>query len=260
MYYCCGITEKGIRPHNEDAMLLKFHVRTEGALQIASDAPMIAAVADGVSGEKAGELASQLCLKLLAAVKYRKKVSLKRTLLDIHKQIAETSQKQADTENMQTTLCGFAIDEQHGLHCFNVGDSRLYRFRGGALEQISRDQTLVQMLYDEGTITSEEKKNHTHRNIVLPVMGNLGDPPKPEIIPFSEGMQTGDVLLICSDGLTDYVTDHEIAESLAAAKPLPLRLEALVQTALKKGGKDNITVIAAVRYPEGIPLPPCEWT
>ena len=260
MYYCCGITDKGIRPHNEDAMLLKCHVRTEGALQIASAAPMIAAVADGVSGENAGEMASQQCLKLLSAVKYAKKISLKRVLLDIHKQIADAGSKQKDTENMQTTLCGFAVDEQQGLHCFNVGDSRLYRFRGGELEQLSRDQTLVQMLYDEGTITSEEKKNHTHRNIVLPVMGNLREQPKPEILTFSDGMQTGDVLLVCSDGLTDYVTDHEITEALSAAKPLPLRLEALKSLALRKGGKDNVTVIAAVRYPEGVPLPPCEWT
>ncbi len=257
MYYCCGITEKGVMSHNEDALLLHHSVLTDGNRQYGLEAPFLIAVCDGVSGEEAGELASKSCLLQMAQIKYSKKVNLKRRILEIHRQIAEESRGK-ECENMQTTLCGIAIDEEHGAHCFNVGDSRIYRYRGGILEQLSRDQTLVQMLYEEGTITSEEKKSHTHRNIILPVIGNQGEEPKPEQTVYPDGLLCGDVILLCSDGLTDYVSNPEMEGILAQPRALPKRLEALVQLALKKGGKDNITIAAVVRYPDGIALPECQ--
>jgi len=255
MYYCCGITEKGIMPHNEDALLLHHTVRTEGAMQMMLPAPFLTAVCDGVSGEQAGELASRSCLEQLAGVKYQKKVNLRRRILEIHQAIAEQSRSSRQTENMQTTLCGIAIDEAHEMRCFNVGDSRIYRYRNGNLKQLSRDQTLVQMLYDEGTITAAEKRVHSHRNIVLPVIGNLTEDPQPDVFVYPDGLRWGDVLLLCSDGLTDYVSNDEIEEILARPKDLPTRLEQLVQLALSKGGRDNITIAAVVRYPKEVPLP-----
>lgn len=258
MYYCCGITEKGIMPHNEDAMLLHHSMLTEGSLQIGVRAPFLAAVCDGVSGEQAGELASRSCVAQLAQVKYTKKLNLKRRILEIHRTIAAQSRNRNEVANMQTTLSGIALDEEQVLHCFNVGDSRIYRYRSGSLEQLSRDQTLVQMLYEEGTITSEEKKVHSHRNIILPAIGNLEDDPKPEVTTDHGGLQNGDLLLLCSDGLSDYVSNFEIEEILALPKPLPERISALVQLALEKGGKDNVTIVAVVRYPEGVPLPSCQ--
>ena len=255
MYYCCGITEKGLPAHNEDAMLLHHSVLTAGALQIGVDEPFLAAVCDGVSGEQAGELASRGCLELLSAVKYAKRVNLKRLILDIHAEITAQSKLLESTANMQTTLCGIAIDEDQALHCFNVGDSRLYRYRAGQLEQISRDQTLVQMLYDEGSITSEEKKFHSHRHIVMPVIGNLDEEPKPEVVIYPDGLRLGDVMLLCSDGLTDYVSNFEIESVMAEPRPLPQRLNELARLALTNGGRDNITVVAVQRYPDDIPIP-----
>lgn len=255
MYYCCGITEKGVPAHNEDALLLHRSVETAGSVKMGIEAPFLAAVCDGVSGEQAGELASRTCLEFLSAMEYSRKVNLKRTILDIHRQIIEQSRQEKETAGMQTTLCGLAVDEEHGLHCFNVGDSRLYRYRGGALEQLSRDQTLVQLLFEEGTITSEEKKSHAHRHIVMPVVGNPDAEPKPEVTVYPDGMRLGDILLICTDGLTDAVSDYEIARVLAGPKPLPDRLRELVQLALSSGGKDNITVAAVTRYPDEVKIP-----
>ena len=255
MYYCCGITEKGLPPHNEDAMLLHHTVMTEGALQIGVEEPFIAAVCDGVSGEQAGELASRSCLTFLSEIHYEKRLNLKRTILDIHAKITAQSKRLESTVGMQTTLCGIAIDEEHALHCFNVGDSRLYRCRNGSLEQISRDQTLVQMLYDEGTITSEQKMVHTHRHIVLPVVGNLDAEPKPEVVIYPDGLRFGDVMLICTDGLTDYVSIYEIEEILAAPRSLHQRLHELAELALQNGGRDNITMAAVQRYPDEVPIP-----
>ena len=255
MYYCCGLTDKGRPEHNEDAFLIRGSVRTEGGVQTALSEPFVIGLCDGVSGEQAGELASRTCLELLAKIEYSSRVNLKRRILDIHTAIAEQSVMQKSTANMQTTLCGIAVDENEGLHCFNVGDSRIYRYRGGTLEQLSRDQTLVQMLYDEGSISVEEKKNHTHRHIVMPVIGNLEAEPKPEVIVYPDGMRSGDVMLLCSDGLSDYVTTFEMEEILAKPKPLPKRIQELVVLALANGGNDNITVEAVVRYPKEVPIP-----
>ncbi len=255
MYYCCGITEVGNRPHNEDAFLLEGKVRTEGSIVTALAEPFLMAVCDGVSGEQAGELASQTCLKLLSELEYSSRVNLKRKILEIHTAIAEQSVMQKSTANMQTTLCGIALDEAGGLHCFNVGDSRIYRYRGGTLEQISRDQTLVQMLYEEGSISVEEKKVHAHRHIVMPVIGNLDAEPKPEVIVYPDGMRNGDMMLLCSDGLSDYVTAFEMEEVLAKPKPMPMRMQELVALALANGSRDNITIAAAVHYPDAVPIP-----
>ncbi|MCQ2417252.1 MAG: protein phosphatase 2C domain-containing protein [Oscillospiraceae bacterium] len=255
MYYCCGITEKGIRPHNEDAMMLGDIIKTEGMVQDVLSGPFLAAVCDGVSGENAGELASRTCLELLADTPYEARVNLKRRILEIHTEISEQSVMQSSTAGMQTTLCGIGIDENDVMHCYNVGDSRLYRYRNSTLEQISRDQTLVQMLYEEGTISIEEKNSHIHRHIVLPVIGNLDAEPKPEVSAYPDGMRSGDVMLLCSDGLSDYVTPFEIEEILARPKPLPQRVRDLVVQALSNGGKDNITILTIVRYPNEVPVP-----
>lgn len=255
MYYLCGITEKGRPPHNEDALMLHHATSAGGTLRMAVGVPFLAAVCDGVSGEQAGELAAQSCLAVLSKVRYSHRTDLKKRILDIHTQLSQLSRHSEETANMQTTLCGIAVDENDALQCFNVGDSRCYLYRGGRLEQLSRDQTLVQLLYEEGTITSEDKRVHSHKNVILPVMGNLTRKPSPELRVFDEGMRFGDVLLLCTDGLTDYVTPAEMESILAKPVPLPQRLDEMVALSLTKGGKDNITAAAVVRYPDEIDIP-----
>lgn len=246
MYYCCGITEKGVMPHNEDAMLVGKCVVDSGATDQKLEAPFIVAVSDGVSGELSGELASRMCLELVREIKYSKKTRLKQKLMDVHNQLAKHGSENRDTLNMQATLCGLAIDENGRIHTINVGDSRLYRFRGGRLRQISRDQSLVQLLYEEGTITQEEKRTHVHRNIIFPVLGNISSKPEIAVEALEGGMSYGDILLLCTDGLSDYLSPIDIEEILDLPKSLPKRMELLVEKALEKGGSDNITAIAVV--------------
>jgi len=124
----------------------------------------------------------------------------------------------------------------------------LYRYRGGRLRQLSTDQSLVQMLYADGTITKEEQKTHKFRNIISPVMGNDTTAPNPDVVDLGEQMQYGDLLLLCTDGLSDYVPSSEIEEILALPAALPKRLGRLVDRAVANGGRDNITVIAAAVY------------
>lgn len=250
MYYCCGITEKGVMSHNEDALMIGKNVITSGAIEYKINPPFICAVSDGVSGELSGEVASSMCLNLLSSIKYNKKTRLKNKLTDIHNQMAKHGSENSDTLNMQATLCGIAIDEDNKINIINIGDSRLYRFRGNHIRQISRDQSLVQLLYEEGTITQQEKKTHVHRNIIFPVLGNISSKPDIKVELLSDGMQYGDVLILCTDGLSDYVTASDMEEILDMPKSLPKRLEMLVEKALANGGSDNISVIAVVYYDE----------
>ena len=93
----------------------------------------------------------------------------------------------------------------------------------------------------------EEKKNHVHRNIIFPVLGNLSATPKPDIIEL-DSMEYGDVFLLCTDGLSDYVSPLDIEEILEYAEPLQSRIGRLVTKSLEKGCKDNITIVAMVYY------------
>lgn len=248
MYYCCGVTSKGVMSHNEDAFLIHKTVVTEGSVAQRLAAPFLLGVSDGVSGELSGELASRLCLTMLSGIRFSRKVDMKRKLLETHERLVEAGRERSDTKNMQATFCGIGIDETDRIHFYNVGDSRLYRYRGGRLRQLSTDQSLVQMLYADGTITKEEQKTHKFRNIISPVMGNISTAPIPDVTDLNERMAYGDLLLLCTDGLSDYVPSSEIEEILALPAPLPKRLARLVDRAVANGGRDNITVIAAAVY------------
>ncbi|MBQ8296909.1 MAG: serine/threonine-protein phosphatase [Ruminococcus sp.] len=246
MYYCCGITEKGNMPHNEDAMLIGKNAAVSGTVEQKLEAPFIAAVSDGVSGELSGELASKMCMELIRDIKYSGKINLKQKLAEVHRKMAQCGSENKDNHNMQATLCAIAVNENGGIQIINVGDSRLYRFRGGRLRQISRDQSLVQLLFEEGTITQEELRTHVHRNIIFPVLGNISAEPQIDILPLEGGMKYGDILLLCTDGLSDYLSPLDIEEILELPKSLPKRLEMLVKKALEKDCADNITVVAVV--------------
>lgn len=248
MYYCCGITDNGIMDHNEDAYLIGKQVLTSGSLNTMVSAPFIAAVSDGVSNEKCGELASSKCLEFLKDIQFSSRTDLKKEVMNVHEKLKDFSSKDKTTENMQATLCAVAIDENEVIHTINVGDSRLYRYRRGNIKQLSRDQSLVQMLYEEGSITAAEKKSHVHRNIIFPVMGNMKSMPKPDIKNHREIMKYGDVILICSDGLSDYVSCSDMEEILERPTNLTNRLQKLVKLAIDKGSKDNITIVALCCY------------
>lgn len=243
MYYCCGITDPGVNgEHNEDAFLINKTVMSASSLECTLEAPFAAAVADGVGGEQFGEVASRLALELLSGVKISPVTDYKLKMLDIHRYIRKYGASKKHY-NMQTTLCGVVVDNKGGASIINIGDSKLFRYRGGIIKQLSTDQSLVQMLYERGEITEAQKKSHIHKNVIFPVLGNLESNPKVEITPIEGGICQGDLILICTDGLADYITRGEFEETLAEPVKLPKRLAALVELAKKGGSKDNITVV-----------------
>lgn len=246
MYYCCGITDKGVMPHNEDAFLIGKTVADKGVSEQKLEAPFITAVSDGVSGETSGEFASRMCLDYVRDIDFSE--DMNNSLIEVHNNIAEYSLNNPDLHNMQATLCGLFFKEDGSVTAFNAGDSRLYRFRSGHINQISRDQSLVQLMYEEGSITPEQRKTHARRNIIFPVFGNVDTVPKIDIIHIEDGMQYGDILLLCTDGLSDYVSSLEMEEILEMPISLHKRLSLLVRKALENNSADNITIIAIVYF------------
>ena len=246
MYYCCGITDKGIMPHNEDALLIGRSVLDEGTSEQTLEAPFIIAVSDGVSGENSGEVASKMCLQMLGELHFNSRTDIRQELLGIHTKLTQHGAENPEHRNMQATLCGVTFDERGNAVSFNVGDSRLYRFRGGRMTQLSRDQSLVQLLYEEGTITLAQRRTHVHRNIIFPAFGNINTPPKIDTLPIEGGLCYGDVLLMCSDGLSDYVSPIDMEEIMELPASLPERLSLLVKKASENKSSDNITAVAVV--------------
>lgn len=244
MFYCCGITDKGIKSHNEDALLIHRKILHKGSMEFYLTAPFIAAVCDGVSGEKSGEIASKLCLENLKCIKYTHETDLLQVVDSIHSNILKKSLRRRKHLNMQTTLCAIAVDEDNNILSLNIGDSRLYLYKNASLKQISKDQSLVQMLCDEGRITAYEKRKHSHRNLIFPVIGNKDSKPYAELKPIMDGQAFGDLFLLCTDGLTDYLSNSDIEDILSMPLHLSKRLRKLVDTSIENGCKDNISVVA----------------
>ena len=184
-----------------------------------------------------------MALEQLSALRYGKKTDLSAKLMNIHTKLRRYAAVHSGHANMQTTLCALAVDENEKAYVINVGDSRMYRFRGGVIKQLSTDQSLVQMLFDQGKITGEEKKTHAQRNVIFPVLGNIADDPDPSVTEIEGGIKKGDIIIICSDGLSDYITTGEFEEILAMPMRLPKRLRRLIDAAMDNGSTDNITVV-----------------
>ncbi|MBR2282804.1 MAG: serine/threonine-protein phosphatase [Ruminococcus sp.] len=253
MYYCCAVTDKGVRSHNEDSVLAAGRVFSEGSAEGIIGEPFIAAVSDGVSGGNAGETASAMCLEGVAAiVPETGELTLDQSILadrlnDIHNDILEYGSTHPECENMQATLCGAAFAGGR-IYSFNVGDSRLYRFREGVLRQLTHDHTFAQVLADEGAIARNERKTNAHRNIITSTIG--GRSLSIDIRDITERVSDGDILLVCSDGLSDYLPVIDMQEILAEPKDLMQRTRRLCEAAIARGGRDNVSVITLLRSDE----------
>ncbi len=242
MFYCCGITDAGVRDHNEDAYLINKRVAARSHKEYKTDVPMITAVADGVAGESSGEVASRIALELLSSIKPSPAVDYRQKIMSIHRVLQKFGISH-HTENMQTTICALAVEPDGRAVMINIGDSRMYLFRGGRIKQLSRDQSLVQMLYEQGQISPEERINHARKNVIFPVLGNITEDPEPQIEEIEGGLSHGDIIILCSDGLSDNLTSGEFEDILAMPKKLPQRLSEMVERAISNGSQDNITVV-----------------
>ena len=222
------------RSANEDSLVLR---------------PPFFAVADGMGGARAGEVASAMAADafegavadppLRGAGGENAEAQLSRLLREANRRIYDLAVSDESVRGMGTTLTAAKVvgDEISLAH---VGDSRAYQLRDDELVQITRDHSLVAELQRSGQITPEAAEHHPQRSIITRA---LGPEPDVEVDTYTVPGRPGDVFLLCSDGLTSMISDDEVSAILRGAGDLNAAAEALIRAANQSGGKDNITVV-----------------
>jgi len=211
------------------------------------------AVADGMGGHRGGEVASARALAAFAQTAGDRsldalKVAVKAANTDVH----DHARVEPELRGMGTTLCALAPLDDRRVAIVNVGDSRVYLLRGGALFQVSEDHSFVETLVREGRLTRAQADVHPQRNVITRA---LGIEPDIDVDGWEVAVATGDRFLLCSDGLFNEVGDVEI-EALLVATPDPVETAGrLVEAANAGGGRDNITCVVVdvseVAEPDG---------
>ena len=224
-----------VRPQNEDAYVASDH---------------LFAVADGMGGHNAGEVASALATTLLLERAVGQTLTPEwfvNAITAINRTIHESAAESTDRRGMGTTICALALVNPQGettepqqVALANVGDSRIYLWRAGAFRQLSVDHSYVQELVTEGLITEEEARVHPRRNIVTRALG-IDD--RVAVDSWLIPLFSGDRFILCSDGLVDEVPTADIAALAAQQREPQIIADALVALAKRNGGRDNITVV-----------------
>jgi protein phosphatase len=200
------------------------------------------AVADGMGGAQAGEVASQIAVEAFEAglpEDGSPEERLAEVVQRANRRIYELSRTQHEHAGMGTTLTAAYLDGGH-VAIAHVGDSRAYLFRDGELTRLTQDHSLVEELRQRGKLTEEEAAEHPQRSIITRA---LGPEPDVQVDTLSQAVRGGDVLLLCSDGLTSMISERHMREILADAANLQAAADRLIDSANAAGGKDNITVV-----------------
>jgi protein phosphatase len=213
-----------IREGNEDSYLIE---------------PPLYAVADGMGGARGGEVASHLALDTIEELHLAHKGTLAEQVRQANRVVFARSSTDRTVAGMGTTLTAATVDGD-AVHLVHVGDSRAYLLRAGALRQLTDDHTLVNRMLKAGEISSEEAAQHPHRNVLTRVVGT---DPEVQVDEDDVGLLDGDRLLLCSDGLTDMLTESQIRAILETTPEPQEAADRLVRAANRAGGIDNITVI-----------------
>jgi protein phosphatase len=208
--------------------------------------PHLLLLADGMGGAAAGEVASAAAVQVIRRLDtpdISGEDMIEALAGAVHRaneRLSELVEEDPEREGMGSTVTALMFDGSR-LGLAHLGDSRAYRMRDGQLYQLSHDHTFVQSLVDEGRISQEEAFTHPHRNLILRVLdGRPDSDPDLQIL----DVQAGDRLMLCSDGLPDYVSDEVIAASMASGTPDSVVVE-LITHALEAGSNDNVTCIVA---------------
>jgi PPM family protein phosphatase len=204
--------------------------------------PPLFAVADGMGGAKAGEVASAVAVEAVEAATESSEpaeAQLASIVREANRRIYELAVADESRRGMGTTLTLAKVHDDD-VSLAHVGDSRAYRMRDGRLEQVTRDHSLVAELERTGQITPEAAEHHPQRSIITRA---LGPEPDVEVDTYTLAGRTGDLFLMCSDGLTSMISDDEVGSILRSASSLDQAADELIKAANQSGGKDNITVI-----------------
>jgi protein phosphatase len=235
-----GKTDKGlVRKENEDAFCIEKDL---GLL----------AIADGMGGHASGEVASKMAIEILRESLKKEGEPLPDRLSSgvklANRTIYEAAQSQPQLNGMGTTLTALQLDGNR-LSIAHVGDSRAYLIRGGVIEQLTDDHTIVSEQVARGMITREEAARSDMRNILSKA---LGIAPEVDVDMEELTVSEGDQLVLCSDGLSELISDDEILSEVQSSKRPEIVCDELVNLAIQRGGEDNITVIVAHFHRENL--------
>ena len=235
-----GKTDKGlVRKENEDAFCIE---KDFGLL----------AIADGMGGHASGEVASKMAIEILRDSLKKEGEPVPDRLNSgvklANKMIYEASRSQSQLNGMGTTLTAVQFDGNR-LSITHVGDSRAYLIRGGVIEQLTDDHTIVSEQVARGMITREEAARSDMRNILSKALG-IG--PEMDVDIEELTVSEGDQLVLCSDGLSELISDDEILSEVQSSNRPDLACNELVDLANQRGGEDNITVIVAHFHRENL--------
>ncbi len=224
-----AVTDPGrTRRHNEDSYVIE---------------PPLFAIADGMGGAQAGEVASRLATAALkegqadAAGEQR----ITDLIQEANRRVYDRSSSDPNTSGMGTTITVALVEDDH-VSFGHVGDSRAYLIRDASMEQLTEDHSLVNELLKTGKLSREEAETHPQRSVITRA---LGTDPDVDVDTFSVLAENGDLFLLCSDGLTDMVSEESILDVVERNRDdIEGALRALVTEANRGGGQDNITVVA----------------
>lgn len=206
--------------------------------------PNLFIVADGMGGHKAGEYASRFTVDTMVDI--IKNANAKEPVAAIGQAIKEANRlllKEAKTDEskagMGTTVVAAVLMDKT-LYAANVGDSRLYVLNQDTITQITRDHSLVEEMVRLGEMDKADAKDHPDKNIITRAVGVA---PELEIDFFETEINDGDIILLCTDGLTNMIEDEDIRRIILSQRDIVERTEKLIETANQNGGRDNITVV-----------------
>lgn len=228
----CGVTDVGrVRQVNEDAF---------------ADCSAIGlwAVADGMGGHDAGDLASRTVTDRLKSLSGERELNrfidtVQANLSDVNRDLFDEAQRRGGTSSIGCTVVLLLVVKDRGALLW-AGDSRAYRLRGGTFQAVTRDHSQVEDMVDQGLIKREEAENHPMANAITNAVGPVE---KLNLELKLEQIKDGDRYLLCSDGLYREVADSEIAEVLQSSENCAAASQTLLQMALDRGAKDNVTVM-----------------
>lgn len=231
------LTDAGkVRDHNEDNVTIINNNKNEYLL----------AVADGMGGHKAGEVASEIAINCLSEGFYKLETLggkdnaidwLREIVTEINRQIFEYTDNNPDSKGMGTTLV-VALKTDDYILCGNIGDSSGYALKNDKLYKITKDHTLVNLLVATGELTAEEAKYHPRKNVLMRALG-ANDPIEIDIFDVDTSIKG---LFLCSDGLTNMLTEEQIEKILNSNLSIEEAVSKLIRKANSRGGTDNITV------------------
>jgi protein phosphatase len=264
--HSCGMTDRGrVRANNEDhflvaelskAMRVRQSSLAQPKTQFGYEQGHLFLVADGMGGHRAGEHASALAVETieafalnhlkwffhLQAEESELVAEFQDALRQADARIIEEASRHPELQGMGTTVTmAYILDRE--LFVVHVGDSRCYLFRQGILHQITHDHTILDQLLTKGIITAEQAPRHFLRHVITNVVG--GEKPGLDVEVHKLELEPDNVVLLCSDGLTEMLSSQQIADILANQSDSQLACQKLIEEANQKGGKDNVTVIVS---------------